>query len=344
MAEREELVQLVYHFADRAFQWLLEAPELARGMMQVVQPELAGHLDFSRMQEEPSILTTDALRQRVSDKLLRVPYQEPAGTAPEEVLVWLLFEHQSTPSDEIMVALLLAMANRWNQQRLGWDSDRTPAGERWLLPVVSVVFYTGDEPWDMEMSLASRMRLPPALAPYVPQWRVLVLNLKDPDDPRLAAADHPFAALLRAWREEKASPEAFEAAVMAALEEAERLRSVDPTAFRKAVLFLYLLAHHRRPAEEARAVTTRVKETAMQRQEGDVVEMAQSLAEVLMDEGREMGRAEARQDDIIELLTEKFGKLPDDFVQRVRSITDLGRLGDLLKRVLHIQTLADMGI
>lgn len=33
-------------------------------MMRIVEPKLAGRLDFSRMQEEPSILTTNALRQR----------------------------------------------------------------------------------------------------------------------------------------------------------------------------------------------------------------------------------------------------------------------------------------
>ncbi len=53
MPDRDELVRLIRQFDDRAFQSLLEAPENARGLMQVVAPDIAERLDFTRMVPEP---------------------------------------------------------------------------------------------------------------------------------------------------------------------------------------------------------------------------------------------------------------------------------------------------
>lgn len=66
------------------------------------------------------------------------------------------------------------------------------------------------------------------------------------------------------------------------------------------------------------------------------------FAESLREEGREEGRIQAQQEDLLALLTDKFGSLPDDVVQRIRATKDGIKLSAALRQVLHLQALADL--
>jgi hypothetical protein len=62
----------------------------------------------------------------------------------------------------------------------------------------------------------------------------------------------------------------------------------------------------------------------------------------VVEEWRDEGRLEARRDDLLALLEKRFGALPADLVQRIRTVTDAGRLKAALQQVLDIHSLEEL--
>jgi hypothetical protein len=91
-----------------------------------------------------------------------------------------------------------------------------------------------------------------------------------------------------------------------------------------------------------------MRETATRYRRQEATEVAQTLAEALMEQGRTEGRVEglveAKQDDVLVLLWEKFGPAPAWVSERVRAVKDAATLDVLLKRVLHADSLEAMGL
>ena len=85
---------LIEHFSDRSVRRLLQDNEYARGLIEIVAPELVAFLDFSRLSQHNRSFISETLRERESDVLLSVPFQHKAET--DELLIYILIEHQST--------------------------------------------------------------------------------------------------------------------------------------------------------------------------------------------------------------------------------------------------------
>jgi hypothetical protein len=111
--------------------------------------------------------------------------------------------------------------------------------------------------------------------------------------------------------------------------------------------FLLGWAHRRRPQEEFDALLTdalAAQADAAQRQE--VQTMSQSMAEWIAEQSRAEGRAEGQlqqaQADLQDLLTDRFGSLPAEVIQRIEATTDVARLRACLRQVARMTTLADL--
>lgn len=58
-------------------------------------------------------------------------------------------------------------------------------------------------------------------------------------------------------------------------------------------------------------------------------------------EGRHEGYIEASKDDVLSLLTERFGVIPEPLEQQIRSATDAERLKAALRQIVRIQTIEE---
>ena len=104
---------------------MLQDPEFVRGLVQIIAPELVPLLDFSRGAQRNRSFISDALRERESDVLLRVPFQEAPES--EELLIYILIEHQSTVDPTMGFRLLSYMMEIWQEQ---WRMLQAGTGER----------------------------------------------------------------------------------------------------------------------------------------------------------------------------------------------------------------------
>ena len=66
------------------------------------------------------------------------------------------------------------------------------------------------------------------------------------------------------------------------------------------------------------------------------------VVEEWRNEGRVEGQLATRREDLLALLEERFGALPDGLLQRIQATTDVERLKAALRQVLHLHTAKDL--
>ena len=347
----------IEQFVDRSTRWLLEDGENVRGLLELVAEHLVGRLDFSQLSQINRSFIPDNLREQESDIVYSVPFRNESET--EELLIYILIEHQSTVDATMGFRVLFYMTQIWDFQRREWGSSNIPRSQWRLRPIIPIVFYTGEQRWQTPLTLSEVMDLPGVLSEFVPKFETLFLSVKDTDATELTRTDHPFGWLLTVMQKEHAETEELRAALMAAVAHIDTLDEAKTHQWRRAIFYLYLLILHRRPSEEHEALKTLVHQQIQEpsrRGEGET--MAQTMAEYLMEQGQklgeklgeergeklgeERGQIRAKREAVLKLLRLRFDTVPESVTSRITSIRSLSRLDSLFEEALTTQTLDDI--
>jgi predicted transposase/invertase (TIGR01784 family) len=166
---------------DALFKRLFGQPEHARGMLRaIVPPGLAEALDWQTLTLRPGSFVDAALTHQHTDLLYSVTW--PDGS---EALVYLLFEHQSTPPTEGLMALRLLgyQARIWERWRIDHPKART------LPLIIPIVMYHGVTPWLEPLAFDALLDVPPALRltvePHLVRFTYLLHDLSKISDDEL---------------------------------------------------------------------------------------------------------------------------------------------------------------
>ena len=277
----------IAHFPDRSTRWLFQFTENVHALMELIAPELADAIDFNRLTALNRTFISEALREQESDIVYRAPFQE-AGD-PQELIIYILIEHQSQVDPTMGFRVLSYMMQLWTEQRQEWETRNLPLSQRRLSAILPVVFYTGQQQWTVPLSLRDIMDIPESLSRFVPTFETLFLSVKETSAEALLATDYPFGWLLTVLQQEGGDVASLTGALLAALLRLEALdESREAERYRVLVYLLHLILH-RHPAHEHSDLITIVKSHT----QGTEVElMAQSMAEVLIEQGLERGKAE----------------------------------------------------
>src|SRR5215203_125753 len=144
---------------DALFKAVFGQPEHARGTLRAVVPsQLAEALDWSTLTLRPGSFVDSALSHQHTDLLYSATWRDGS-----EALVYLLFEHQSTPpTDGLMAHRLLRY-----QVRI-WERWRTDHPKAKTLPmIVPIVMYHGVIPWAEAPSFDALVDVPAGLRPVL---------------------------------------------------------------------------------------------------------------------------------------------------------------------------------
>ena len=114
----------IEHFPDRSARWLFQEKANVRGLIEIVASELVELLDFSKLTRLNRSFISDTLREQESDLLFSVPFQESAEA--DELLIYLLIEHQSTVDVTMGFRILFYMMQIWDAQRREWKAEKVP--------------------------------------------------------------------------------------------------------------------------------------------------------------------------------------------------------------------------
>ena len=109
--------EVIREFNDRRTLWLLEDPTNLYDLLRILEPDLAGHLDFTRTSRVNRSFIPADLQKQESDLIFRVPYRSGTSEGGQEVWVYVLLEHQSRPDPFMPLRLLVYMVHIWDSQR-----------------------------------------------------------------------------------------------------------------------------------------------------------------------------------------------------------------------------------
>jgi predicted transposase/invertase (TIGR01784 family) len=171
---------------DHLFRASFSRVESAALFLSEVLPEpVSRACRWEKLQVLPGKFVNTMLDEVESDLLYQVPL-EGEGDA----LVYILFEHQSTPDRWMPLRLLTYMSNIWEAWR-----KNNPTSYK-LPPILPMVLYQGAGGWTVAPSFGEMLAVSPemrkALAPYTPDFSYRLFDLA-----REAPADFPGPDELR---------------------------------------------------------------------------------------------------------------------------------------------------
>ena len=154
---------------DQFFKSSLRRPEVAADLVaHYLPPDVVALLDLGSLELQEGSFIDDQLREQQSDLLFRARLLDGG-----ETYIYLLFEHKS------FVYHLSPFQVLRYQVRI-WERDIRIAGRRAasLCPIIPIVVYHGQRRWTAPLSLSGLFRSPPALAPFLPEQRYVLLDLQ----------------------------------------------------------------------------------------------------------------------------------------------------------------------
>ena len=315
---------------------MIRQREHLEALLQMLAGEIAEALDFDRVQQVPRSFISDELRTQESDMIFSVPFRAPTAGC-EEVIIYILIEHQSTVDPSMELRLLSYMTQIWMEERRSWVEGKVSKAEWRLTPIVPVVFYTGTGAWRSPFSLTTLMDLPEVLKRFVPTFDTLFLDVKATDPDELTQTGHTLGWLLTVLRQEHADPPVMREALLDALTGIRDLHTQDIEAYTRAILYLFLLILHRRQAVEHQDLLGILTQEHTQNQE--IVNMADSIIALSekrgiqkgIEQGIEQGARQTSIESTLAILNTRFSDADvDTLTPTLEAIEDLNRLKQLI--------------
>ena len=339
----------IEHFPDRSARWLFQDKENVRGLVEIVAGELVELIDFSQLSQINRSFIPDNLREQESDLVFSVPSRSKSET--DELLIYILIEHQSTVDSTMGFRVLFYMIQIWDSQRREWESNNVPKSQWRFRSILPILFYTGEQRWNTPLTLNAIMDIPDLFSRFVPKFDILFLSVKETDESDLTKTDHPLGWLLTVLQKEHANKEVIRTALIEAMSHINALGAEQAQQRCRAISYLLLLILHRRPAEEHEELSTLVDQHIEQPSDREEVGiMAQTMAEHLIERGKaqgieqgiEQGETRAKQEALLKLIRFQFDSVPESVINQITLIQSHSRLDSLFERVLTAQTLDEI--
>ena len=116
-----------HQFPDRSTKWLIRQREHLEALVRMVGGDIADAFDFANVKQLNRSFISDELRTQESDMIFRVPFQA-STQRHQEVIVYLLIEHQSTVDRSMGLRVLSYMVQIWMEERRQWEETKRPQG------------------------------------------------------------------------------------------------------------------------------------------------------------------------------------------------------------------------
>ena len=330
-------------FPDRSTRWLLEDRENVRGLLEIVANELVERIDFSQITQISRSFIPDNLREQESDMVFSVPFRSESES--DELLIYILIEHQSTVDPIRGFRVLFYMTQIWDFQRREWESEAVPKSQWRFRPILPIVYYTGAQRWNTPLTLNAIMDIPDTLGRFVPKFDTLFLSVKEADEAHLTKTDHPLGWLLTVLQKEHADREGMSSALVEAMSHINTLDEAQVQQRRRAISYLLLLILHRRPVEEHEELRALVDQYIQQPSDRKELEtMAQTMAEHLIERGEKRGETRAKPAAVVKLLQLRFNEVPESVTNQISLIQSFSRLDALFEKALTARTLDEIDV
>jgi predicted transposase/invertase (TIGR01784 family) len=301
---------------DRFFRRMLSRRETAIDLVREYVPaEIVSVLALDSLEVTRGSYVDAELRVHLTDLVYRV---DLAGGG--EARVYLLLEHKSAPDGLVALQLLRYLTHLWEHHLRQEPGLPLPA-------VLPMVFYHGTRPWSVPTEFSDLLRCPEPLAPFVPRFRYLLVDLSRLRDEEIRGQEllrTTFLAMLHVF-DDDLKPRA--------LRLLEELRPVASTeAGKEAVVALLHYFGNARDRADRSDLLDAVGE-AFPGPEGDRIMV--TIADEWIQEG-------IRQ-SIEQVLEARFQGVPGPVRERLGRIEDIRALQEVLRTAATAESLEAFG-
>ena len=141
-----------------------ERPRIVR----IVASELVELIDFNQLSLNRSFVPDN--RTGVTSYLAF----HCSESETDELLIYILIEHQSTVDSTMGFRVLFYMIQIWDSQRREWESNNVPKSQWRFRSILPILFYTGEQRWHTPLTLNAMMDIPDMFSRFVPKVRYTV--------------------------------------------------------------------------------------------------------------------------------------------------------------------------
>jgi predicted transposase/invertase (TIGR01784 family) len=317
---------------DALFKAVFSDPEHAAGALRAALPRaLAARFDWSTLALVPGSFIDESLAGSYTDLLFS------ARLSGRPALLYLLYEHRSTPHPRMPFRALKYSVRIWDD----WERKH-PAGK--LPAIVSVVFHHGEGGWAAPVAFDEQLDLDErdlrAVGPHIPRFKLIVDDIGGQGDEalRLRAMSALGRLALLCFKYARDPDELMRRLGRWTDLVREVWRAPNGRAALAFVVRYIFEIGGERPVKKLR-------ELAAKQIGKDAEEAVMSYAEQLRAEGRKEGiregRRKAQRDVLLRLLRARFGDLPEPAAARIKA-AKATELAGWLDRVLDATTLDDV--
>lgn len=303
---------------DRFFKETFSRIEVARDFFVNYLPErVTAVLNLNTLSLQSGSFVDEELGEQFADLLYQVDLHE-AG----EAYLYVLLEHKSYPDPQTPFQLLRYLVRIWARDERDGET---------LRPIIPIVVYHGQKPWQIATDFGELFSGPEILRSYWPTFRYELQDLS-----MLSDADIRGAVLLQISL--LVMKYIFDPALASRLEEIfalfnELAESQTTLEYLRTILYYMSRASAHLEAEE-------MVETAQRTLTDKRSEMMQTVADQWIEQGFEQGRIQTLQEEILDLLNVRFGLTPSEMEEQVTTVTHIPTLRQLLRRAALADTLA----
>lgn len=275
-----------HHPHDKLFRTILSEEDEAEGFLRAYLPaNISNELNWPTLKLMETSFVDDALRESESDLLFQIQHRESA----EPVVLYLLFEHQSVPDKWMRLRLLRYRERIWN------ESFKWHPNQEWAPPILPVVFYQGESPWEYSTEFADLLPEPVRAWPYTPRMSHVLID-------QSGIAPDEIKGNLKARIMQLLMLAAYHKPIRETLRLAAQILPQVPVG--GGTNYVYLFVHYIAATQTRDTVREFVAEVQQQQPKigGEMVTYAEELLQEGEAKGRAMGKIEGKIETIENLL------------------------------------------
>ncbi len=252
----------------------------------------------------------------------------------KEVIIGI--ENQSTVDRDMAIRILIYDAFKYNQQLKNKKKDN-----RKILPMYTIVLYSGDEKWNASESLIESLDIPEDFKEFVNDWKYKIIDIRDIDESRFQVKENRL--LFRCTKnilEKGNNPESMEemilpkdvALVVASIVKSEELYNYIKIQEREEIHMCRSLDELKQRGIEEGLLQGEIrgieKGKILGIQEGEMI-------------GIQKGKTLGIQQNLIQLLNSKLGNISKELILEIKK-SDEERLNELVIRIFDVNNEEDI--
>jgi hypothetical protein len=303
---------------DALFKAVFSQPEHAAGeLRQLLPAPLADRIDWPSLTLVPGAYVDEDLRLTQSDLLFTAPCDGAS------LLLYVLFEHQSTHDPRMAFRLLRYMVRIW-ESLLAVDAARP------RLPVIlPIVLHHSERGWTSSTSFEALLDADrPTLAlvgPHVPRFAFLLddISAERDDALRARAWTSALGRLVLLCMRHAREPDVLFTELARWVELFRQVRRAPGGAAALAQLWTYIMAALRKEGESPKAVVKRLIAVVDEESKEEIMTLAEAFKQEGLEQGLELGLARGAlltlRGTLLKQLRKRFGEVPDPVRARIEA-------------------------